>query len=145
MRTGTGVIDTVFSNGMAKVRTNRDNLYTPCSGKMCNNNTLIDVKNTVGASKGQFVKFNIPDDKMGAGGAMCFGIPTLLVILLGAVGYWLGMEWNLAKELASFAGMVIGGIIGALLLKHYEKRLRKANTLAEVTEILVEKTNETEE
>lgn len=55
MRTGTGVVDTVFDNGMVKLRTNRNNLYTPCSGMICKNNALIDAKNPVGAIKGQYV------------------------------------------------------------------------------------------
>ena len=83
----TGVVDTVFDNGMVKLRTNRNNLYTPCSGMICKNNALIDAKNPIGAIKGQYVRFNIPDGKMGVGGAMCFGMPLLMVLIWGAFGY----------------------------------------------------------
>lgn len=144
MRTGTGVVDTVFDNGMVKLRTNRNNLYTPCSGMICKNNALIDAKNPVGAIKGQYVRFNIPDGKMGIGGAMCFGMPLLMVLLWGALGYWLGGNQGAAPELAAFAGMIVGGLIGASLLKWYEKRVRQANTMAEITEIIVEQTIEME-
>lgn len=144
MRTGTGVVDTVFDNGMVKLRTNRNNLYTPCSGMICKNNALIDAKNPIGAIKGQYVRFNIPDGKMGIGGAMCFGMPLLMVLLWGALGYWLGGNQGAAPELAAFAGMIVGGLIGASLLKWYEKRVRQANTMAEITEIIVEQTIEME-
>lgn len=145
MRTGTGVIYTVCDNGLVKIRTNRDNLYTPCSDKMCSDNVLIDAKNPVGAIKGQFVKFNIPDEKMGAGGLMCFGMPTLQVIIWGAAGYWLGVQHGFAGELTAFAGMIGGGILAVLLLKQYERKLRQQNTMAEITDILVDKTNEMED
>lgn len=144
MRTGTGVIDTVLADGMVKIRTNRDNLYSPCSDKICNNNVLIDAKNPIGAVKGQFVRFLIPDEKMGAGGAMCFGMPTLMIIIWGVFGYWCGLQYGWAKELTAFAGMILGGIISAMLLKRYEKSIRQANTMAEVSEIIAAETNETE-
>ena len=142
MRTGTGVVDTVFDNGMVKLRTNRNNLYTPCSGMICKNNALIDAKNPVGAIKGQYVRFNIPDGKMGVGGAMCFGMPLLMVLIWGAFGYVNGETLGWAKELSAFAGMIFGGIVGAVLLKRYEKKVREANTMAEITEIIVEQTIE---
>lgn len=144
MRTGTGVIHTILAGGIVKVRTNRDNLYTPCSDKMCSDNVLIDAKNPIGAIKGQFVKFNIPDEKMGAGGIMCFGMPTLQVIIWGALGYWAGMQYGLAEELTAFAGMIGGGILAVMLLKRYERHLRKENTMAEITDIIADTTNEME-
>ena len=144
MRTGTGVVHTVFDNGLVKLRTNRNNLYTPCSGMMCENNALIDAKNPIGAIKGQYVKFNIPDGKMGVGGAVCFGGPLLLVLVLGMCGYWLGGRQGVSPELAAFGGMILGGLLGAFLLKLYEKKIGKANTMAEITDILVEETIEME-
>lgn len=145
MRTGTGVVDTVFDDGTVKLRTNRNNLYTPCSGMICKNNALIDAKNPIGAIKGQYVRFNIPDSQMGIGGAMCFGLPLLLVILLGAAGYWIGSNQGVTPELAAFAGMIIGGLIGAVSLKWYDASVRKDTTMAEITDIIVEHTIEMED
>ena len=50
MRTGTGIIEATYENGLAKVQTNRNNLYTPCSDSMCDNNVVIDAVNTIGAA-----------------------------------------------------------------------------------------------
>ena len=61
MRTGTGVVEEVCPNGLAKIQTNRNNLYSPCSDSMCADNVVIDAVNPIGAKKGQYVQFNIPD------------------------------------------------------------------------------------
>ncbi len=142
MRTGTGVVDAVLAGGTAKVRMNRNNLYMPCSGMIGENNALIDAKNHVGAVKGQYVKLNIPDGKMGIGGAICFGVPLLMVIICGIFGYRLGAGQGWAPELSAFGGMIGGGIIGAALLRLYDKTAGRDSTMAEITEILVEQTIE---
>lgn len=142
MRTGTGVVDAVLADGTVKLRLNRNNLYTPCSGMIGENNAIIDAKNPVGAIKGQYVKVTIPDGKMGVGGAMCFGMPLLMVIVFGIFAYWLGQQQGQAPELWAFGGMIAGGLIGAFMLRQYDKKAAKANTMAEITEILVEQTIE---
>ena len=38
MRTGTGVVEEVCPNGLVKIQTNRNNLYSPCSDSMCADN-----------------------------------------------------------------------------------------------------------
>ena len=65
MRTGTGVVEEVCPNGLVKIQTNRNNLYSPCSDSMCADNVVIDAVNPIGAQKGQYVQFNIPDAGMG--------------------------------------------------------------------------------
>ena len=81
MRTGTGVIEEVCADGLVKIQTNRSNLYSPCSDSMCADNVVIDAVNTIGAKKGQFVQFNIPDAGMGVKGIVCFGVPLLLSLI----------------------------------------------------------------
>ena len=53
MRTGTGVVEEVCPNGLAKIQTNRNNLYSPCSDSMCADNVVIDAVNPIGAKKGR--------------------------------------------------------------------------------------------
>ena len=138
MRTGTGIIEATYENGLAKVQTNRNNLYTPCSDSMCDNNVVIDAVNTIGAAKGQFVKFNIPEDKVAFGGVMCFGMPLALIIIWGIFGYWFGSNYGYTCELTAFAGMIAGGLIGAFLLKQYEKKINNNATKVEIVEIIGE-------
>ncbi len=138
MRTGTGIIEATYENGLAKVQTNRNNLYTPCSDSMCDNNVVIDAVNTIGAAKGQFVKFNIPEDKVAVGGVMCFGMPLALIIIWGIFGYWFGSNYGYTCELTAFAGMIAGGLIGAFLLKQYEKKINNNATKVEIVEIIGE-------
>lgn len=121
MRTGTGVVEEVCPNGLAKIQTNRNNLYSPCSDSMCADNVVIDAVNPIGAKKGQYVQFNIPDAGMGVKGIICFGVPLLLIIVCGVAGYLLGESWQVKPEMTAFAGMIAGGIIGCLVLKGYEK------------------------
>ena len=119
MRTGTGVVEEVCPNGLVKIQTNRNNLYSPCSDSMCADNVVIDAVNPIGAQKGQYVQFNIPDAGMGVKGIICFGVPLLLVIVCGILGYLLGGSWQVAPEMTAFAGMIVGGILGCLILKGY--------------------------
>ena len=45
-----------------------------------------------------------------------------MVLIWGAFGYVNGETLGWAKELSAFAGMIFGGIVGAVLLKRYEKK-----------------------
>lgn len=136
MRTGTGVIEEVCADGLVKIQTNRSNLYSPCSDSMCADNVVIDAVNPIGAKKGQFVQFNIPDAGMGVKGIVCFGVPLLLIIVCGIIGYILGGQVKATPEMTAFAGMIIGGIIGCLILKGYEKKINNNQNKATVTGII---------
>ena len=136
MRTGTGVVEEVCPNGLVKIQTNRNNLYSPCSDSMCADNVVIDAVNPIGAQKGQYVQFNIPDADMGVKGIICFGVPLLLVIVCGILGYLLGGSWQVAPEMTAFAVMIVGGILGCLILKGYEKKINNNQTKAEITGII---------
>ena len=96
MRTGTGVVEEVCPNGLAKIQTNRNNLYSPCSDSMCADNVVIDAVNPIGAKKGQYVQFNIPDAGMGVKGIICFGAPVF-----------------------NYAGHVAGAVCCSVLTIHY--------------------------
>lgn len=51
MRTNTGTVEAVFPDGTAKIQTNRNSLYSPCSTSMCKDNVVIDAVNLIGAKK----------------------------------------------------------------------------------------------
>ena len=40
---------------------------------------------------------------MGVKGIICFGVPLLLVIVCGILGYLLGGSWQVAPEMTAFA------------------------------------------
>ena len=136
MRTGTGVIEEVCADGLVKIQTNRSNLYSPCSDSMCADNVVIDAVNTIGAKKGQFVQFNIPDAGMGVKGIVCFGVPLLLIIVFGIIGYILGGQVKATPEITAFAGMIVGGVMGCLILKGYEKKINNNQNKATITGII---------
>ena len=92
--------------------------------------------NPIGAKKGQYVQFNIPDAGMGVKGIVCFGVPLLLIIVCGIAGCLLGESWQVKPEMIAFAGMILGGIIGCLVLKGYEKKINNNQTKAEITGII---------
>ena len=135
MRTGTGVVEEVCPNGLAKIQTNRNNLYSSICMNIFVDYVVIDAVNPIGAKKGQYVQFNIPDAGMGVKGIISFGVPLLLTIVCGVAGYLLGESWQVKPEMTAFAGMVIGGIIGCLVLKGYEKKINNNQTKAEITGI----------
>ncbi|MGN0948691.1 SoxR reducing system RseC family protein [Megasphaera sp.] len=136
MRTGTGVVEEAFPNGLAKIQTNRNNLYSPCSDSMCADNVVIDAVNPIGAKKGQYVQFDIPETGMGVKGIICFGVPLLLVIICGIIGYLIGSSAQMTPEMTAFAGMIVGGVIGCLILKGYEKKINSNQTKVEITGII---------
>ena len=51
MRTNTGTIEEVLPNGMVRIQTNRNSLYSPCSASLCADNVVIDAVNKIGAKK----------------------------------------------------------------------------------------------
>lgn len=136
MRTGTGIVEVVYENGLAKVQTNRDNLYSPCSDSMCDSNVVIDAVNSIGAKKGQFVRFTIPEEKVAVSGIVCFGVPLFFIIAMGIVGYWLGSTYGYTSELAAFGGMIVGGIIGGLLMKAYGNKIDDNTTKVDIIEVI---------
>ena len=136
MRTGTGVVEEVCPNGLAKIQTNRNNLYSPCSDSMCADNVVIDAVNPSGPKRDSMYSSTSPDAGMGVKGIICFGVPLLLIIVCGVAGYLLGESWRVKPEMTAFAGMIAGGIIGCLVLKGYEKKINNNQTKAEITGII---------
>ena len=60
----------------------------------------------------------------------------LLGSVCGILGYLLGGSWQVAPEMTAFAGMIVGGILGCLILKGYEKKINNNQTKAEITGII---------
>ena len=92
MRTNTGTIEEVLPNGMVRIQTNRNSLYSPCSASLCADNVVIDAVNKIGAKKGEYVEFTIPDEHMVSGALLCFGLPLLLILLCAVAGAYIGPQ-----------------------------------------------------
>ena len=92
MRTNTGTIEEVLPNGMVRIQTNRNSLYSPCSASLCADNVVIDAVNKIGAKKGEYVEFTIPDEHMVSGALLCFGLPLLLILLCAVAGAYIGFR-----------------------------------------------------
>lgn len=122
MRTGTGVVEEVCPNGLAKIQTNRNNLYSPCSDSMCADNVVIDAVNPIGAKKGQYVQFNIPDAGMGVKGIICFGVPLLLIIVCGVAGYLLGESWQVVAGPQEQVVRIAENDLGAHIVEFFRRQ-----------------------
>ena len=60
MRTNTGTIEEVLPNGMVRIQTNRNSLYSPCSASLCADNVVIDAVNKIGAKKANMWNLRFP-------------------------------------------------------------------------------------
>lgn len=70
---------------------------------------------------------------MGVKGIVCFGVPLLLIIVFGIIGYILGGQVKATPEMTAFAGMIVGGVMGCLILKGYEKKINNNQNKATIT------------
>ncbi|WP_101912000.1 SoxR reducing system RseC family protein [Megasphaera vaginalis (ex Bordigoni et al. 2020)] len=121
LKKNTGMIEEVLPNGMAKLQTNRNHLYSPCSSSMCQDNVVIDAVNTIGAVKGQYVEYTIPDNHMVTGAVLCFGLPLFLVLLCTFIGYFAGANLGYDGQSGAIAGFCAGIPVAVVAIKTYDK------------------------
>lgn len=137
MRTGEGIVDEILETGEVKVKIRRDQLYAACSSCIGSEHVFITAKNPIGATKGQYVRYEVPDTNLVMGAAMCFIVPLAAAIILGLIG-------NAIAESGGyngFAGGAIGAIIGIIIslggLRWYDGALKKkADTRANIIEVI---------
>lgn len=137
MRTGEGIVDEILETGEVKVKIRRDQLYAACSSCIGSEHVFITAKNPIGATKGQYVRYEVPDTNLVMGAAMCFVVPLVAAIILGLIGNTIAESGGYN----GFAGGTIGAIIGILIslggLRWYDGALKKkADTRANIIEVI---------
>lgn len=132
MRLGRGTVEKIRSNGLAKVRVNRDHLYVACSACFGAERVFITAYNPVGAQEGQDVQYEVQDNHLIMSSFICFIIPLLLIIIGAALGYVVGTSIYTA-----IIGGIVGTLLGATTIKKYDTTLGKTiDTNATITAIL---------
>ncbi len=122
MRLGRGTVETICSNGLAKVRVNRDHLYVACSACFGTERVFITAYNPIGAQEGQDVQYEIQDDHLIMSAFIGFILPLLLIAAGAVLGYQAGM---------------LGLLLGAAAVKKYDSCLgKKVDTKATITAIV---------
>lgn len=137
MRTGEGIIEEILDGGEVKVKIRRDQLYAACSSCIGSEHVYITAKNSIGATKGQYIRYEVPDSNIVMGAAMCFVLPLVAAIILGLIGNTLSEGWGYN----GFAGGAIGAIIGIVasfgFIRWYDGHLKKkADTRANIIEVI---------
>lgn len=137
MRTGEGIIDEILETGEVKVKIRRDQLYAACSSCIGSEHVFITAKNPIGATKGQYVRYEVPDTNVVMGAAMCFILPLVTAVILGIIGNTLAENGGYN----GFAGGTVGAVLGIILslggLRWYDGYLmKKADTRANIIEII---------
>lgn len=132
MRLGRGTVETICSNGLAKVRVNRDHLYVACSACFGAERVFITAYNPIGAQEGQDVQYEIQDDHLIMSAFIGFILPLLLIAAGAVLGYQAGMTIYTAA-----AGGMLGLLLGAAAVKKYDSCLgKKVDTKATITAIV---------
>ena len=132
MRTNTGTIEEVLPNGMVRIQTNRNSLYSPCSASLC-------AVNKIGAKKGEYVEFTIPDEHMVSGALLCFGLPLLLILLCAVAGAYIGPQaFGTSTQNGAIIGFCIGIPIAIVAIKTYDLVMKSHNNRSEVIALVDE-------
>lgn len=132
MRLGRGTVEKIRSNGLAKIRVNRDHLYVACSACFGAECVFITAYNPVGAQEGQDVQYEVQDNHLILSAFICFILPLLLIALGAALGYQASMTIYTAA-----AGGILGLLLGAAAVKKYDSCLEKRiDTKATITAII---------
>lgn len=132
MRLGRGTVEKIRSNGLAKIRVNRDHLYVACSACFGAERVFITAYNPVGAQEGQDVQYEVQDNHLILSAFICFILPLLLIALGAALGYQAGMTIYTAA-----AGGILGLLLGAAAVKKYDSCLgKRIDTKATITAII---------
>lgn len=132
MRLGRGTVEKIRSNGLAKIRVNRDHLYVACSACFGAERVFITAYNPVGAQEGQDVQYEVQDNHLILSAFICFILPLLLIALGAALGYQTSMTIYTAV-----AGGILGLLLGAAAVKKYDSCLEKRiDTKATITAII---------
>lgn len=137
MQTGEGIIEEIINDEEVRVKIRRDQLYAACSSCIGSEHVYITAKNPIGATLKQYVRYEVQDNHMVAGAAICFVAPLAAAIILGLLGNTLSEGWGYN----GFAGGAVGAILGILvslgLIRWYDRHLKqKDDTRATITEII---------
>ena len=138
MRNNTGTVEAVFPDGTAKIQTNRNSLYSPCSTSMCKDNVVIDAVNLIGAKKGEYVEFTIPDDNMVAGAVLCFGLPLLLMLVCAAVGRYVGVGYGYDAQNSAICGFLAGVPLAVTAIKTYDLMMKPKGPKSKIIKLVEE-------
>ena len=125
MRTGEGIIDEILTNGEVKIKIRRDQLYAACSSCIGSEHVFITAKNPIGATKGQYVRYEVPDNHMITGAAMCFVLPLVAAIICGLIGNTLGESWGYNSFGSGTVGAVLGLLISFGIIRWYDGVMKK--------------------
>ena len=139
MRTNTGTIEEVLPNGMVRIQTNSNSLYSPCSASLCADNVVLDAVNKIGAKKGEYVEFTIPDEHMVSGALLCFGLPLLIILLCAVAGAYIGPQaFGTSTQNGAIIGFCIGIPIAIAAIKTYDLVMKSHNNRSEVIALVDE-------
>lgn len=139
MRLGRGTVEKIRSNGLAKVRVNRDHLYVACSACLGAECVFITAYNPVGAQEGQDVQYEVQDAHLIMSSFVCFILPLLLIAAGAVLGYQAGMTIYTAA-----AGGILGLLLGATAVKKYDACLgKRIDTKATITAVIQPDNEET--
>ena len=98
----TGVVEKILPDHMVLIKASRTSLFSRHASSIGNATAPIEVRNEIGAEKGDFVEFALPERNIALGGFIGFGIPMLIVLLSIVILYTQGHHFGDYRENGSF-------------------------------------------
>ena len=136
MRTETGVVEKILPDHMVLIKASRTSLFSRHASSIGNATAPIEVRNEIGAEKGDFVEFALPERNIALGGFIGFGIPMLIVLLSIVVLYTQGPSWGLSENGSAAAGFIGGLILAFIVMKILNKAWKGQRSEASILRII---------
>ena len=127
MRTETGVVEKILPDHMVLIKASRTSLFSRHASS---------IGNAIGAEKGDFVEFALPERNIALGGFIGFGIPMLIVLLSIVVLYTQGPSWGLSENGSAAAGFIGGLILAFIVMKILNKAWKGQRSEASILRII---------
>lgn len=132
MRMGEGVVKKIEKNNMIKIEVCEDSLYEAKQMFDSYGSVYVHAKNTLGAQKGDKVRYEMEDRHQNYAAFITFGLPLLLML---ASGFILGAILD-NSTYGTIAG-ILGLLVGIGIVKAYDSHLSKTmNTEPHLLEIV---------
>lgn len=110
-------------NGKAKVRVGRHEECAGCGACGAVRQAVVDAVNAVGARRGDFVRFEVPETSPVLGSLVVFGVPLVLALVLGGAGLLLGGGIEAAEgQVFGLAGVAFGLAIARQIVRWFDRR-----------------------
>ncbi|MDS0524440.1 SoxR reducing system RseC family protein [Clostridium sp. SHJSY1] len=136
MKTEQGIVIEVIDK-VAKIKVGRHNDCKNCGACPGDNNLILNASNEIGAKIGQRVVFEVKGDNVLKSAFVIFILPLIVTFIGALIGGTLAKYVGYNVHMLQIAGGIIAFILSMILIKLFDKAVRKSNkALPKIVDIL---------